>query len=164
MAEANTSSEGKRNVMIAMDGSKHAIYAFECFVENIYRPGDNVIMAHCVEHGSHLSSNILKAENESELETMLKEIEEKSSQTIRTIDELANKHNIKHTLECLNGSPGEALVKAADEQNVDVIIVGSRGHGTIRRTVMGCTSDYIVHHSRVPVMVCKHEDEHHKLK
>ena len=71
---------------------------------------------------------------------------------------------IKHTLECLNGSPGESLVKAADQQNVDLIIVGSRGHGTIRRTVMGCTSDYIVHHSRVPVMVCKHEDEHHKLK
>lgn len=30
MAEANTSTDGKRNIMIAMDGSKHAIYAFEC--------------------------------------------------------------------------------------------------------------------------------------
>lgn len=30
MAEANTSTDGKRSIMIAMDGSKHAIYAFEC--------------------------------------------------------------------------------------------------------------------------------------
>lgn len=71
---------------------------------------------------------------------------------------------IKHTLERLNGPPGESLIKAAEQQNVDLIIAGSRGHGTLRRTIMGSTSDYIVHHSHVPVMICKHEDEHHKLK
>lgn len=164
MAEAGNTSEGKRNIMIAMDGSKHAVFAFECFVENIYREGDNVIMAHCAEHSMNLPATMLKADSAAELESLMKQHEEKLSKTFQFIDDLANKHKIKHTLECLNGSPGESLVKAAEQQNVDLIIVGSRGHGTIRRTVMGCTSDYVVHHSRVPVMVCKHEDEHHKLK
>ncbi|XP_045216251.1 universal stress protein Slr1101-like [Mercenaria mercenaria] len=164
MAESGKSTEGKRNIMIAMDCSKHANYAFKCFVENIYRDGDNVIMAHCVEHGANLPTTMLKADNADELESLMKEHEQKLTETFKSIDELANSHNIKHTLECIYGSPGEALVKAAEQQNVDMIIVGSRGHGTIRRTVMGCTSDYIVHHAHVPVMVCKHEDEHHKLK
>ena len=33
MAEAGNTSEGKRNIMIAMDGSKHAVFAFECKYE-----------------------------------------------------------------------------------------------------------------------------------
>lgn len=71
---------------------------------------------------------------------------------------------IKHTLERLTGPPGSAIVAAAEKQDVDLIVAGSRGFGTVRRTIMGSVSDYIVHHSHVPVMICKHEDEHHKLK
>jgi len=71
---------------------------------------------------------------------------------------------IKHVLERLHGPPGEAIVKAAESQNADLVIAGSRGLGTFRRTIMGSVSDYIVHHSKVPVMICKHDDEHDKLK
>jgi len=71
---------------------------------------------------------------------------------------------IKHTLERLTGPPGSAIVSAAEKQNADLVIVGSRGHGTVRRTIMGSVSDYVVHHAHVPVMICKHEDEHHKLQ
>lgn len=71
---------------------------------------------------------------------------------------------IKHTLERLHGPPGASIVNAAEKQNADLIVAGSRGHGSVRRTIMGSVSDYIVHHAHVPVMICKHEDEHHKLK
>ena len=71
---------------------------------------------------------------------------------------------IKHVLERLHGPPGEAIVKAAESQKADLVIAGSRGLGTFRRTIMGSVSDYIVHHSKVPVMICKHDDEHDKLK
>lgn len=73
---------------------------------------------------------------------------------------------IKHTLERLSRPhrPGEAIVKAAHKQHVDLIVTGTRGLGTVRRTILGSVSDYIIHHAHVPVIVCKHEDEHHKLK
>ncbi|XP_060564889.1 universal stress protein Slr1101-like [Ruditapes philippinarum] len=166
MAESDTQkqTEEKRNVMIAMDGSKHAIYAFEWYAENVYQPTDNVIMAHCAEHGVNLPPTALMAGNPTVIQAMMKEHEEEVMKVFRTIDELANKHNIKHTLERLNGPPGESLIKAAEQQDVTLIIAGSRGHGTIRRTIMGSTGDYIVHHSHVPVLIVKHEDEHHKLK
>lgn len=32
--------------------------------------------------------------------------------------------------------------------------MGSRGLGTIRRTILGSVSDYVVHHANVPVVVC----------
>ena len=49
--------------------------------------------------------------------------------------------------------PGEQICKCIDEEKVDMIIVGSRGMGKVRRTLLGSVSDYIVHHSSIPVIV-----------
>lgn len=56
--------------------------------------------------------------------------------------------------------PGEGIVNAAREVNADVIITGSRGTGKLRRTFLGSVSDYVLHHSDVPVIVCRHKDLH----
>ena len=52
--------------------------------------------------------------------------------------------------------PGEALVHTAEEVKADMVIMGTRGLGTIRRTIMGSVSDYVVHHAHCPVIVCRH--------
>ncbi|XP_052795505.1 universal stress protein in QAH/OAS sulfhydrylase 3'region-like isoform X3 [Mya arenaria] len=163
MAEESPKKTGK-NVLIAMDGSKHALYAFEWYAKNLYHPDDNVIMAHCAEPGVNIPLSSLLAGNPILIEGMLREGDGKLTRTFATIEAAAEKHNIKHVLERLHGPPGEAIVKAADSQNADMIVAGSRGFGTLRRTIMGSVSDYIVHHSKVPVMICKHDDEHVKLK
>ena len=54
------------------------------------------------------------------------------------------------------GDPGEAIVRTANEKKVDLIVCGCRGLGTIRRTIIGSVSDYIVHHCDVPVVICRH--------
>ena len=59
------------------------------------------------------------------------------------------------------GKPGEAIVHAAKDKHASVIICGSRGHGKLRRTIMGSVSSYVVHHSDIPVIVCRHKDHHH---
>lgn len=52
-------------------------------------------------------------------------------------------------------------MKAAEEAHAQLVIVGSRGHGKVRRTLLGSVSDYVLHHSHVPVIVCRHKDDHH---
>ena len=39
-----------------------------------------------------------------------------------------------------------------------MIITGARGMGKVRRTILGSVSDYLVHHSICPVIVCRHPD------
>lgn len=43
----------------------------------------------------------------------------------------------------------------AKEEHADIIVTGTRGQGKIRRTLLGSVSDYIIHHSHVPVLVCR---------
>ena len=78
------------------------------------------------------------------------------------VPEISCKFQIKHRFERLEGHPGEVIVKAADKFNARYIICGSRGHGGLRRTILGSVSEYILHHSHVPVLICKHEDEKHR--
>ena len=53
----------------------------------------------------------------------------------------------------VGGPPGEAVLNYAKKENTSLIIIGSRGLGKIRRTLIGSVSDYVVHNSKIPVIV-----------
>lgn len=55
------------------------------------------------------------------------------------------------------GKPGEAIVEATKEEGASMLILGSRGMGLVRRTFTGSVSDYCIHHSHVPVIVCRNK-------
>ena len=61
------------------------------------------------------------------------------------------------------GKPGEVIVHVADEEKAEFIVCGSRGKGTLRRTLLGSISDYVLHHAHIPVVVCRHKDTHREV-
>ena len=63
---------------------------------------------------------------------------------------------VRVSREVLTGPPGEALLVFAEEQGVDLVVVGRRGHG-LSRALLGSTSAHLVHRSRVPVLVVGHD-------
>ena len=60
------------------------------------------------------------------------------------------------------GLAGEKICEVAAEEQSIMIVMGSRGQGLIRRTLLGSVSDYCVHHSHVPVIVVPQSDRHEK--
>lgn len=55
----------------------------------------------------------------------------------------------------LEGQPETSILAKTEEVQAAMIVMGSRGLGTIRRTILGSVSEYVLHHSHVPVMICK---------
>jgi nucleotide-binding universal stress UspA family protein len=53
------------------------------------------------------------------------------------------------------GSAGDALCRLADELTADVVVVGSRGRGAIRRALMGSVSTHVVNNCPKPVLVVR---------
>jgi nucleotide-binding universal stress UspA family protein len=53
------------------------------------------------------------------------------------------------------GEPGEAIVEAADSEQVDIVIVGSHGRGAVGRFIIGSVSDYVVRNANCPVLVVR---------
>lgn len=51
--------------------------------------------------------------------------------------------------------PGPTIVDIASKVKASLIVMGTRGLGTVRRTIMGSVSDYVLHHVHCPVAVCR---------
>jgi len=51
--------------------------------------------------------------------------------------------------------PGEVICKVAEHDTATMIVVGQRGISSVRRTIMGSVSDYVVHHAHCPVVICR---------
>ncbi|KAJ8301766.1 hypothetical protein KUTeg_020753 [Tegillarca granosa] len=51
--------------------------------------------------------------------------------------------------------PAEGILDAANKLGANLIITGTRGLGTIRRTLMGSVSAYVLEHASVPVIICR---------
>lgn len=51
--------------------------------------------------------------------------------------------------------PGEVIIRVAEEEKANMIVMGTRGLGTVRRTILGSVSDYVVHHAQCPILVCR---------
>lgn len=56
------------------------------------------------------------------------------------------------------GDPGQTLVSLASDLAADVVVVGSRGHGFLKRALLGSVSSYVVHNAPCPVMVIRSGD------
>ncbi len=52
----------------------------------------------------------------------------------------------------LHGDPGRAICRCADEVDADVIVIGTRGLGGLKRAVLGSVSDHVVRHAPCAVL------------
>lgn len=53
------------------------------------------------------------------------------------------------------GEPGPSIVDAATSEQVDLVIVGSHGRGSMGRLLIGSVSDHVVRNAPCPVLVVR---------
>jgi nucleotide-binding universal stress UspA family protein len=53
------------------------------------------------------------------------------------------------------GAPAEVIVETAQEQNCDLIVMGTHGLGVIADVLIGSTAKWVVRRSPVPVLVIR---------
>lgn len=59
-----------------------------------------------------------------------------------------------HT-ELIEGPAAEAIIHVAATRKSDVIVMGSRGHGTLAGLLLGSTSQKVVAHAPCPVLIVR---------
>lgn len=68
---------------------------------------------------------------------------------------MAAEHEIVSTTTMLRGDTVDEIVAYADSHDVDLIVVGSRGHGTIASTLLGSVSRGVLGESKRPVLIVR---------
>lgn len=131
-----------KKVLIPIDWSENAEKAFDWYVYNLHQKGKtHVIITHFIE--------AVKEKDLQEKEFKLLELQEMYETRLLQL-------KIDYTWLTGNaGSPGEFILKVAKEEDVNMIVMGARGLGKIKKTILGSVSDQVLSKSKVPVLIYK---------
>lgn len=55
------------------------------------------------------------------------------------------------------GNPAEKIIDIAEKENFDIIIMCSHGMSSSKKFLLGSVTNKVVHYSRKPVLIIKHE-------
>jgi len=153
----DTANEASSNrlVLIAIDGSEESENAFDFYTNNLHQTGNRLLVLHGAELPPVITSEAgatCQAVYDTLIETeqkRVKELEERYAEKMRS-------HNLMGKITAVFcGRPGELIVEMAEKEKVTMIVVGTRGFGLLRRTIMGSVSDYVLHHAHCPVVICR---------
>ena len=81
--------------------------------------------------------------------------EELAHATLDPTTEALSHTGLKISRALMRGRPATKIVEAAEDLGADLIIVGSRGHGTIASMVLGSVSAEVSDHAPCPVLVAR---------
>jgi len=139
-----------RNIVIATDGSENTRRAISYGIEIAKLSGATVHALHVVNTQSTISESwtagkeeiykIMRGDGE-KVVSKLKQIGEDSGVEVREV--------------LLDGHPSDEIINFAENNNVDLIVMGTLGKTGLEKFLMGSVAEKVVRNSKVPVMVIR---------
>lgn len=142
-------------VLVATDGSPVAGLAVDLVAGIDWPAGTHVRVVEAVETGRALFGGPWPAVALFQVEDLEADLAKGAVEAVEQARARLARPELDVSVEVLRGRPATAIVDAATSWRADLIVVGSRGHGTIESMVLGSVSAEVVDHSPVPVLVAR---------
>ena len=141
-----------KKILVPVDGSQEAVSACIWAVSIAKRTGAGVVLLHVVD------MNQMSIMDRVSVSGYVPDKLKKEGKRLLSeyTSHLTDKVGIGTMLRM--GDPGKVIVEEAEEQEIDLIVMGSTGQSELVSLVMGSVSQYVLHHTNLPVMIVKDED------
>jgi nucleotide-binding universal stress UspA family protein len=80
-------------------------------------------------------------------------------QALQTAETLCQQAGVTCSCRSELGSPKQTICEVAQQENCDLIVVGSHGYRGLQRIMMGSVSDHVVRHAHCAVLVMRESNE-----
>jgi nucleotide-binding universal stress UspA family protein len=138
-------------ILLATDGSREAQLAARTAADLAQRTDSELHVA-TVGAGLPISATTSPARLEDVLREQRHQAEEVLEQQVKSIEGSGGAVKETHLRE---GRAEEEIVELAEELGAGLIVMGSRGHGRLRRALLGSVSDAVVRHAHCPVTIVR---------
>jgi len=136
-----------KKILVPLDGSKNSIKALSNAIQLAKQTdasitGLSVIQAFPTEMGL--------------ARTIIGKIQTKHYKHYMAIAKgMCTKKNVRFLDMIEYGEEGRTIVSFAHKNRFDLIVMGSRGMGKLGELFLGSTSNYVMHSSKIPVLIIK---------
>ena len=139
-------------ILLATDGSEEAQLAATTAADLAQKTNSEL---HLITVGADYPLYELP-EHPADFEDVLRENRREAKEMLerqaKRIEESGGSVNETHLRE---GRAEEEIVELAEEIGAGLIVMGSRGHGRLRRALLGSISDAVVRHAHCPVTIVR---------
>lgn len=143
-------------VVLAVDPSEHSEFTFKWYLKHIHQPGNQLHLVHVPEYWG----DVARIMTPGKLHEMYEMTRRETERLRQNYIEWSVQHGVEDA-KFAHPQGHEAwheIIKYAEKVKAGVIVIGSRGQGKLKRTFLGSVSDSVLHHSPVPVVVCRNKD------
>ena len=134
------------NILVAYDGSEHSRKALDMAVQ----------VAQC----SNGKLKILYAFDkvplflgDDETERFIERAMNKGRENLAEATQHLRDLGVEFSTDIVEGPAAEAILRVADVEGCDLIVMGSRGLGMVQGLLLGSVSYRVLHHATIPVLV-----------
>ena len=143
-------------ILLASDGSPHSELAARMAANLATKTGSELHVVHVGHVPSAYAaadSEILDYEFWKEMREFAgSEVSQSLEDEVRKLEGIGGKVEMAHVAV---GRPEAEIVRLAEEIGAGLVVVGSRGHGPLRRAIMGSVSEAVVRHAHCSVLIVR---------
>ena len=129
-----------QRILVPTDGSPTAEAAMTAAVE-LAGPDAELHILHVINTRYYDTS----------IESAVAPLREEGTEHVERLAEAAG--NIPTVTAIEVGRPARAILAYVDDHDIDLVVMGSRGRGELRRRLLGSVAHHVVTHAAVPVHV-----------
>jgi nucleotide-binding universal stress UspA family protein len=151
-----------RKIMIATDGSDCSMLAADKGIELARLSGSTVYAVYVVStadlfsiDGDYSSSMGVNPNWVPIYEVMYEALKKQGQQAVNYVKGLGERKEIDVETVLLEGHPADELIRYAEGERMDIVIMGTVGKTGLDRLLMGSVTGNVARHSKVPVMVVR---------
>jgi nucleotide-binding universal stress UspA family protein len=134
-------------ILVAYDGSAPARSAYAAALDMAAKYASEVYVVAVARPPEFAEEVETEAALESAREHLAKKFGELEGEAARL--------GVKPHLSVVTGHPAEQIVRAAEEYDIELIILGHRGHGVFERWLLGSVSRAVIAYAHCAVMVVR---------
>ncbi len=141
-------------VLVAVDGSKPSLNA-SIYAIDFAKKNEAELIVLCIV--SPVTYSQFEYANVGRLREIEKDEKDKAEHDIDKVKQKATENNVKVKTEVLikYTSAVKEIVEYAENNNIDLIVLGSRGRTGFKKLLLGSVANGVVTYSRCPVLVVK---------
>ncbi|TQR21755.1 universal stress protein [Psychrobacillus vulpis] len=137
-----------KHILLAADGSENAVRAAKEAIKIASCSSDSLVEIVYVANIDKAKSEVLHTRSNEALNL-------ERRKKIQNIEQLLRDASISYNVRILHGAPGPEIVKYANEQVVDLVIIGSRGLNGLQEMVLGSVSHKVMKRVNCPALIVK---------
>ena len=132
-----------RRILVPTDGSETAAAAMEEAIDLAGADSAEVHVLHVIDSWRYDTS----------IESAVEPLREEADPVVERLAGMAEAAGVPVTTAIEVGRPAHHVLEYADDHDVDLIVLGTRGRGGLPRRLLGSVTQYVVTHAEVPVHV-----------